>query len=196
MTAPGDSDPSPDRSRGIAHGATAPAPAWELYSVVVATVVGLLSLSVSAYTAYMLHVQTRAQVFPYLQVVTIGEHARVAVHNKGVGPAFVKSVRVEVGGVPVTTWKEFFAANHIDLHGSTLSSTVSRAAIAANESLTVLQFDDRADFLKYAQVDLDRIRVDLCYCSVLDECWVIRNAASAPAPVKVCKIDPHGDFTD
>ena len=63
---------------------------WEVYSVIVATVVGLLSLAVSAYTAYMLHVQTRAQVFPYLQVVTIGEQARVAIHNKGVGPAFLK----------------------------------------------------------------------------------------------------------
>ena len=82
------------------------------------------------------------------------------------------------------------------MSGSTLTSTVSRAAIAANESLVVLQFKDPSDFAQYARIDLDRIRVALCYCSVLDECWVIRNAATSPEPVKVCKVDPRSDFTD
>jgi hypothetical protein len=171
---------------------------WEAYSVIVATIVGLLSLSVSAYTAYTLHVQTRAQVFPYLQLVNLGEAHRVGVYNKGVGPAFVKSVKVEVEGKPVTTWRQFFAATGIKLNGSFAYSNVNHVPIAANETLAALVFTDVADFKAYQAIDFARVKVDVCYCSVLDECRALRVAVDSnpePKEISSCKVDPATDFT-
>jgi hypothetical protein len=171
---------------------------WEAYSVIVATVVGLLSLGVSAYTAYTLHMQTRAQVFPYLQIVDLGEQHRIAVYNKGVGPAFVRSVRVEVGGKPVTGWREFFAASKLKLKGGFAYSNVNRVAIAANETLPALIFQDVDDFKAYQAIDPMTYNVEVCYCSVLDECWRFGSGASdvsEPKRVDACKVDPARDFT-
>ncbi len=171
---------------------------WEAYSIAVATIIGLLSLAVSAYTAYTLHVQTRAQVFPYLQIVVLGDQHRVGMYNKGVGPAFVKSVRLAVGGEPVTTWPAFFAALKLKMDGGTTYSNVNHAAIAANETLPALSFADAADFRSFASIDPSRYRVDVCYCSVLDECWTFAQALdvdSDPRPVSRCAIDRSRDFT-
>ncbi len=171
---------------------------WEAYSVIVATVIGLLSLAVSAYTAYTLYVQTRAQVFPYLQVVVVGDQHRVGVHNKGVGPAFVRSVRLTVDGKPTTNWTAFFGALGIKLVGSMAFSNVNHVAIAANETLPALIFADPADFKSFVSIDPARYRVDLCYCSVLDECWAFAQAVDAdPEPHRVgrCDIDRTRDFT-
>ena len=171
---------------------------WEAYSVVVATIVGLLSLSVSAYTAYTLRVQTRAQVFPYLQVETSPSERRLGIRNKGVGPAFVKSVEVAVDGRPVPDWPSFFRATGMSLHGQSLSSTINHTAIAANEIINVLAFQDPADFVSFASVDPRRYRYRICYCSVLDECWSITSddrPSTGPMPDAVCRNDPVAEFT-
>jgi hypothetical protein len=171
---------------------------WEAYSVIVATVVGLLSLAVSAYTAYTLHVQTRAQVFPYLQVIDLGEQHRLAVYNKGVGPAFVKSMRVDFDDKPVRTWREFFDAAGVKLVHDFAYSNVNHVPIAANETLPALIFHDAGDFAAYQAVAGKRFRITLCYCSVLDECWSMRAADDLPPqPLRTssCVADPATDFT-
>lgn len=171
---------------------------WEAYSVIVATLVGLLSLTVSAYTAYTLHVQTRAQVFPYLQIITLGEQHRFGVYNKGVGPAFVKSVKIVVDDKPVLNWRQFLAATGIEMKGEFAYSNVNHVPIAANETLPALIFTDVADFKAFGAIDPKRYRIDLCYCSVLDECWTFRVAEDAlPEPKRIgsCPIDPTSDFT-
>jgi hypothetical protein len=157
-----------------------------------------LSLSVSAYTAYTLHVQTRAQVFPFVQFIDLGEAHRMAVFNKGVGPAFVKSMRVEVAGKPVMDWKAFFKATQVEMHGSFAYSNVNHTAIAANETLPALLFSDEGDFRRYESIDPKIYHIDLCYCSVLDECWTIHagpDIVSTPESVSMCKVDPASDFT-
>jgi hypothetical protein len=171
---------------------------WEAYSVTVATVVGLLSLTVSAYTAYTLHLQTRAQVFPYVQFIDLGEAHRVGVFNKGTGPAFVRAMRVEIDGHPVRTWRAFFDAAKVVIHGPFGYSNVNGMAIAANETLPAIVFGDAVEFRAYQAIDPQRYRIDLCYCSVLDECWRIRaggDTLATPVPVPTCTADSQAEFT-
>jgi hypothetical protein len=172
---------------------------WEVHSLVIATVVGLLSLGVAAYTAYTLRAQTRAQVYPYLQLIRVPQQHRVAIHNKGTGPAFIHAVTLRIDGKPVTTWKAYFAAAGFKPQGALSPSTVSEAAIAANETYPVLTFDNAADFSAYGAIDPARSDASICYCSVLDECWVLRLAADAPAapqPVASCRVAPSEAFAE
>jgi hypothetical protein len=64
------------------------------YDVVIATIVGLLALCVSGYTAYMQRQQVRGAVWPILEFDSGNGPIRFVLANKGVGPAIIKHVIV------------------------------------------------------------------------------------------------------
>src|SRR5947207_14949626 len=69
------------------------------YDAVIATFVGFLALCVSAYTAYVQRQQVRAAVWPILEFDSSNApdiHFTLA--NKGVGPAIIRHVVMEVDG--------------------------------------------------------------------------------------------------
>ena len=77
------------------------------YDAIIATLVGLCALCVSAYTAHVQRQQVRAAVWPILEFDTSNApdiHFTLA--NKGVGPAIIRHVIVRVDGQPVRNWKE------------------------------------------------------------------------------------------
>ena len=79
------------------------------YDVVIATVVGLLALCVSGYTAYMQRQQVRAAVWPILEFYSSNApdiHFTLA--NKGVGPAIIRNIIVRVDDQPARNWQEVF----------------------------------------------------------------------------------------
>src|SRR5438552_8737433 len=77
------------------------------YDAVIATFVGFLALCVSGYTAYVQRQQVRAAVWP---ILVFDRRNATDIHftlaNKGVGPAIIRHVIVEVDGKPVRNWKE------------------------------------------------------------------------------------------
>lgn len=72
---------------------------WEL-GAIIAALIGLLALFVSGYTAFVQREQVRAQVWPHLLIGYSDPARELAVLNKGVGPALVKSVEITVDGKP------------------------------------------------------------------------------------------------
>ena len=76
------------------------------YETVVATLVGLCALGVSAYTAYVQRQQVRAAVWPILEFDSSNAPIHFILANKGVGPAIIRHVIVNVDGQPVRNWKE------------------------------------------------------------------------------------------
>jgi hypothetical protein len=162
------------------------------YDAVIATLIGLLAVSVSAYTAYMQRQQVRAAVWPILEYQTSNApdiHFTLA--NKGVGPAIVRHVIVKVDGQPMRNWAEVFekilgAGEH---HAS--ESDMSNHVLAAGESMTILTpLGADGDPIKYdrsnplwAKMDKDRERVtvEICYSSTLGECWTLRAGGSTPS---------------
>ena len=73
---------------------------------IIAALVGVLALVVSAYTAWVQKQQVRAQVLPILEYGTGNVPIRYVVANKGVGPALVRHVVVRIDGEPVHDWNE------------------------------------------------------------------------------------------
>jgi hypothetical protein len=155
------------------------------YDVVIATVVGLLALCVSGYTAYMQRQQVRAAVWPILEFNSSNApdiHFTLA--NKGVGPAIIRNVVVRVDDQPMRNWNEVFEKllGPGEHHGS--ETDMSNHVLSAGESMDVLTpFGADANPIKFdrsnllwAKLDKDRFRVtvEICYSSALGECWILR----------------------
>jgi hypothetical protein len=76
------------------------------YDAVIATLVGLCALSVSAYTAHVQRQQVRAAVWPILEFDSSNAPIHFILANKGVGPAIIRHVIVKVDDQPVRNWRE------------------------------------------------------------------------------------------
>ena len=162
------------------------------YDAVIATLVGLCALCVSAYTAYVQRQQVRAAVWPILEFDSSNApdiHFTLA--NKGVGPAIIRHVIVKVDGQPVRNWKE--ALGRILGPGEHLfsESDMSGHVFAAGESMTPLtprdpennplNFDKSNPLWVKMNKDRLRVSVEICYCSTLEECWTLRASGLTPS---------------
>jgi hypothetical protein len=146
---------------------------WDAYAAVIASLVGLLALSVSGYTAYLQRQQVRAQVWPRLELSRANRQTLI-VTNSGVGPARVKSMQVLLDGRPQRTWADLLRAlGHEPAYGG---STISGRVLAAGQSLDVYSTDGseagRGLFADVFYKHESRIIFNICYCSVLDDCWL------------------------
>jgi len=155
------------------------------YDAVIATFVGLCALCVSGYTAYVQRQQVRAAVWPILE---FGSSNAPDIHfslaNKGVGPAIIRHVIVNVDGQPVRNWKE--ALGKMLGPGEHLfsESDMRDRVLAAGESMTVftpcdsennpLKFDKSNPVWVQMNKERNRVTVEICYCSTLGECWTVR----------------------
>jgi hypothetical protein len=158
------------------------------YEAVIATLIGLLAVRVSAYTAYMQRQQVRAAVWPILEFDSSnGPDIHFTLANKGVGPAIIGHVIVRVDGQPVKTWYEVFdkLLGPGEHRGS--ESDMSGHVFSAGESMTVftpydtnrspIAFDKSNPLWVEMNKDRGRITVEICYCSTLGECWTLRAGA-------------------
>jgi len=160
------------------------------YGAVIATLVGLCALCVSAYTAYVQRQQVRAAVWPILEFDSSNAPIHFILANKGVGPAIIRHVIVKVDGQPVRNWKE--ALQRILGPGEHLGSEsdMSGRVFAAGESITVftprdlennpLNFDKSNPLWVTLNKERLRVTVEICYCSTLGECWTLRAGGMTP----------------
>ncbi|HMG23080.1 MAG TPA: hypothetical protein VK607_17210 [Kofleriaceae bacterium] len=173
--------PSPRRGRDV-------------YTTLIASLVGVLALAISGYTAYVQRAQLRAQVLPHLQVASTEVESRVAflVLNKGTGPARIDRVRMVVDGKSVKSWAGLAAA--VGLTGGDLTwSSLTGVVVSAGQEQTILaptaSEQSRAVFAQWFIGGKHTLAVTICYCSVLDDCWVAGwPAGRAKRDPEVCPI--------
>lgn len=151
---------------------------WDALAAVIAAFIGLLALGVSGYTAYVQREQLRAQVWPHLTLESSNVDPDSAWHvtNVGTGPARVTAMRVVVDGAPATTWGDVErAAGYRNGEGVT-RSYISRAIIPAGKQILFARPNtgepSQGKFKDLLPDGKHMLRVTLCYCSVLDDCWV------------------------
>jgi hypothetical protein len=161
------------------------------YDAIIATLVGLCALSVSAYTAYVQRQQVRAAVWPILEFDSGNAPIHFLLANKGVGPASIRHVIIKVDDQPVRNWKE--ALGRILGPGEHLGSEsdMSGHVFAAGDSVTVftphdpennpINFDKSNPLWVKLNKDRLRVTVEICYCSTLGECWTLRAGGSTPS---------------
>src|SRR5262245_15655863 len=155
------------------------------YETVIATFIALLAVCVAGYTAYMQRQQVRAAVWPILEFDSSNGPIRFTLANKGVGPAIIKHVILKVDDQPVKNWAEVLERILGPGYHPGEESDMSGRVFAAGESINVFTPHDEAQnpipFDKsnalWAKLDKGRgrIKVEICYCSTLDECWTLRG---------------------
>jgi len=140
----------------------------------------------------------QANSLPYLELgfsnatPTGKPHKRFFATNSGLGPAKIQSVEIRVEGRSVTNPGELLRACCGVPIRRLITSTLLGRMLRAGDNITYLDFGDASDTetaRKYmAAATHDRIIVDLCYCSVFDECWTqsSRGTMQQPKPVKIC----------
>ncbi len=161
----------------------------DAYAATIATLVGLLALGVSGYTAYVQRQQLRAQVWPYLFVGTANVPPFVGFHaiNSGTGPARVIAVGVQVDKQFVRDWAHADPA--VDDQVRVVMSQLSNSVLPAGKDLTYFGPYDQASSEPFIELFLGKkheIQVTICYCSVLDDCWV---ASRKTVPVAIADAD-------
>lgn len=188
MTTPTDSE----ASTGQAPTPTAPRrPATPLLALT-AIVLSLAALGVSVFEVSTIRDEQRIQVWPYVDLVTrFGpEGFQLEARNKGIGPARVRTTRVLLEGRAYEDLDELILntvgeenAFSYDLYSTT---NPARSVMSPDEVVVLfgVPWEPRTRLL--AQRWTDRIEVELCYCSVYDDCWLSRLDSAEPEPVPAC----------
>jgi hypothetical protein len=158
---------------------------WDAYAAVIASLVGLLALAVSGYTAYVQRVQLRAEVWPRLSLGNSNILLKLYLSNDGVGTARITATRVTVDGKPMKNWYGVVAAfgHDPDRAGVQFSSIAERVLPPERQIEFANPRPDepsRAFFRDLVDGKRD-FKIAICYCSILDDCWVARYGGT-PAP--------------
>jgi hypothetical protein len=128
----------------------------------------------------------------------VGPDIGLHVVNSGTGPARVIAVRVAVDQRPVKNWHDAQVALGRQ-PGGVVHSSLSNTVLPAGKDLSFVRpfSDDQAEaFVAAFLGDKHEVAVSLCYCSVLDECWLTMRR-SVPQPIDspdACPIPPAERF--
>ena len=157
-----------------------------------------LALAISAN-----HTQERllaASTWPFLQYGTgnrteEGESViTMSLYNGGIGPARIHSIQV--------LYENQFQVDAARLLQSCCNPNAKPLSTVTSAGAGVLAADSKATFLHVSEKDNDpevwtnfnqerfKVRVLVCYCSVLKDCWTFDSTQSEPAPIDRCPVIP------
>lgn len=186
-------------------------PRWlEWVTSVSALVVSVTSIIIAVHHGDTMEKLVTANSLPYLTAAmsdaTLQGDDRLSLDltNSGVGPAHEQSLKVQVGDRYVTSVGDLVAAI-VGPQEAAAANAVLRAYkntqrerfIAANATQLVFRIDKTEANARYwALLDASAAKswhYEVCYCSVFEECWVVRDEARKR--VKQCRRDEAHEFT-
>ena len=171
-------------------------------------VVGACALLISAVSLFMAYrsnqLQDRmleASIWPYLywdnsnidQQKNVDE-VSLGFRNVGVGPARIESLQLSYKGQLLADYNEFVAAC-CKAEAAPLKNWRSRTAdinpavIPAHDEIrffAVDKSDQNTAFWDKLNLQRYNLVARVCYCSVLDDCWLLDSSKSTPDKVRQC----------
>jgi hypothetical protein len=159
-----------------------------------AAIAALIALFVAWDQGRVMRQEIRASVWPALQLdgFSTQRDADIVqglnIQNAGVGPARIDSITILYQGALVADL-EAVSEGFPGYTGRSATSVTGRI-IGAGDTVEVFSFVNprtRADDAVEMMYDLaSNYRVEVCYCSVLDECWIARTTGTiTPKPESV-----------
>jgi hypothetical protein len=149
----------------------------------------------------------KASVWPYVEFDSSNATANGApqlvfeVRNEGVGPALVRSIAVSYNGRYYPTLEALMAACCKLAHARNIhSSTMQDAVIVAHDFVPFIDMPpNRFDLAEYNRIRPQRskIQIQMCYCSVLGDCWFFDTlrGPQQPTPVRKCPPAQQPQYT-
>lgn len=160
-----------------------------------ALAVSIFALAIGAWQTRLMQTQARASVWPHLEVgytynSNVDENGFIwRIDNNGVGPARIETVTLTLDGKPMQNWPQVLQA--LGFKGERRVSTTSLAGEVIPPSLNretaieTIRVNERETALVFKNA-VDRFRMDICYCSVYDDCWVAHWQKTRVDPVARC----------
>ena len=152
----------------------------DMIAALSAVLIGICALGVSLYQAAIMREQSalmreqqRASVWPNVAVENSydGDAFELRLVNTGVGPARIGPVLVTFDHEPIQGWTELIRRVHpAQQRISYYHSKVGDRVIPARDFERVFAASDSA-VADSLQTHIERLGIELCYCSVYDECW-------------------------
>ncbi len=205
--APGEDAPEPTPTSTAASDQASPMTRAERIFVrinvlqAVLAIAGLFTGAVALYAALSeadaVRKQQQAAVWPHIRVVDMNigrpgeERFDVIVGNRGIGPARIKSATLTVDGKRVKSWYEVIDTLADGAEYGISNYPIAGEVLAPGEDIVTVSVE-----AKYASIDIvkafrDLVRarrgnLQICYCSVFDECWRSDALSRMTTPVDAC----------
>jgi hypothetical protein len=150
----------------------------ELIVAVLAVVIGVCTMFVYIYQARIMSKQTHAASWPYLEIIfsNAPKQFTILVKNKGAGPAIVKKAVVRLDQAIYADSQKNIDSVAFLLTGSRelLSgyTNVNSRVLSPEEEIAFIEVSDSASVeLLLQSLRQHEVKLEICYCSVFDECW-------------------------
>lgn len=166
----------------------------EMIIAVSALIVSLITAFVSIYSAFIDRAYARSSVWPRIELARghdTKSKFRYIVSNNGTGPALIQYARVTYDGEAIPTWQTLFTKYGLANEGMT-QSHIGTTVLPAQKQINPVEINNAAFFSKHYAHD-DLIGIELCYCSIYEECWLV-DRENQPQPVEQCRIDDSQRF--
>jgi hypothetical protein len=162
----------------------------DLMIALFALLISTLTASAAIYQGRVISNQLSVTVWPYLSYKTTASNTGIQldVENVGVGPAIVRSATLFIDGKPQPSLTSALRQlGYVSKHGSSagLSSLGAGEVIRAGEAVTLARVQSAAFAARAAELQT-RVRLETCYCSLLDQCWLAKSGADSPVGVRNC----------
>lgn len=126
----------------------------------------------------------------------------LALDNAGVGPAKVKWLAISYDGKPLKTGTDLVKACCKEelaplQHWNISTGSINPAVIPAHDSNQFFSMERKADNAAlWDKLNHERfkLRAQACYCSVLDDCWLLDTELREPKPVANCAAPPADQY--
>jgi hypothetical protein len=134
--------------------------------------------------------QLGASLWPY---VTIDERysptsVRVGLTNQGLGPALIRTLTISVDGRERPHVREVLDMLDPPRRGRQVSESDLGAGSVLRPAENFTDFaisDPKLDRMR-VQAAMQRVRLSVCYCSLLDDCWSLNSIDTQPHVVHRC----------
>jgi hypothetical protein len=175
-----------------------------------AMLIAVVSLIVALRQSQIMERQLAASVWPYLQYGTSNQTddgkavVSLDVENVGVGPARVHSISLRYRDKPIRGVRELLDACCADLLASEGKpnwsiSTLHDQVLAPNRPKSFFMLPNSATNARYwERLNTERFKITLkvCYCSVLDQCWMLDSTKDDREAIASCPASRPDDYRD
>ncbi len=151
---------------------------------------GLAQTQASIDEAHTVATQLGASVWPYLTIDDefSSKTIRVTIANQGLGPALIRSLTISGPKGPIASIREM--VNLIDSNShrrSTEENSIGGGTvIRPSETTALIGITDKALDEVRARTATRSLRISVCYCSLLSNCWSAVSNAIEPKAVAGC----------
>jgi len=168
----------------------------EMIAAIAAVVIGVCALVISLYEVRIMRNQERASTWPYVVFgvanAPVEPEVSLILLNQGSGPAIKQGASVSYEGRYFKNWRDVAAAAGLEENVNyTTNGLLAYALLPAGGTQEVFSVPNDEQYRPLHRLML-KLKIKLCYCSMLGECWVTQTpgAADVSGSVEVTDILP------